>query len=600
MDSNSMNQSHYLSNIEDLKFNLFHLFDVETASKETPNCDMDKNTIYEVLTAINELSQNVLADSFSDHNTEKPSLDKSTGNVKLDSKIVDGFKAYIDAGWNNLGIKEELGGQPIPQQLYWAVNEILVGANPSLFLYLTMMNFSNFLYQEGNEQQKVLAKLMHEKNWCATMMLTESDAGSDVGAGRTKAILKDDDTYSLKGSKRFITSGDHNLSENIIHFVLARPGGGKPGTKGLSLFIVPKFLVNTAGTLGKRNGVVVSGLENKLGISNSATCEVQLGEKEECIGYLLGDKHDGIAQMFKIIENARMMVGVKAISTLSTASLQATKYAKERIQGFKISDVNRVNGNVPIIEHLAVKHDVAYINAISEGLRSLVILTAWAQDKIIAGHEEVNFEKLNDFLLPVVKGYGSEKAYNLIGNQALSIFGGSGYTADWPLEQYLRDAKIDTLYEGTTNIQANDLFFRKILKDQGAGLYALLDLIEKRESYSGEGKKFKLVLNRITELYGSAIMKMIELAISPEKENLDFLSLISKDLLTYTGDIILYWLALESYEVAIEHNLDSNLIERKHLNLQVLDFVTGNNLINNLDNFTRETEYISTLKTFKY
>ena len=318
---------------------------------------------------------------------------------------------------------------------------------------------------------------MVDKQWGATMMLTEPDAGSDVGAGRSKAVKQADGTWHITGTKRFITSGDADLFENIVHFVLARPEGHGPGTKGLSLFLIPKFMFDfETGALGKRNGVYVTNVEHKMGLNVSSTCEMNLGEKEPAVGYLLGEVHDGIAQMFKIIEFARMMVGTKAISTLSAGYQQALAYAKTRVQGGDMKDMaNKASPRVTIINHPDVRRSLMTQKAYAEGIRALVPYTASIQDKVLlakaAGKSEdeiKDLEHLNDLLLPIVKGYGSERAWTLLGTESLQTFGGSGFTQDWPLEQYVRDAKIDTLYEGTTAIQGLDFFFRKIIKDNGS------------------------------------------------------------------------------------------------------------------------------------
>jgi alkylation response protein AidB-like acyl-CoA dehydrogenase len=597
-----MANSHYKSNLDDIKFNLFTLFDLESVTNDYPDCELDKETILGILEEIKRLSTEVLASSFSDHTIEKPTLDKDSHTITLAKELKESFSAYLDGGWNSLGIRKEIGGSPAPVLVMQAVNEMLVGSNPALYLYIAMMNFCNLLYIEGNSEQKRLAKLMFERNWCATMMLTEAEAGSDVGSGRSTAKLNADGSWSLKGSKRFITSGEHDLSENIIHFVLARPEGAKGGTKGLSLFIVPKFLVNEDGTLGKRNGVYVSSIESKLGINFSATCEMQLGEKEDCVGYLLGDKHDGIAQMFKIIEGARMMVAVKAISTLSTAYLTALDYAKERIQGYKLSDTSREQGLTPIINHLQVKHDLAFLKGASEGLRSLSFFVADIQDKIIKEPTREDYKSLNDFLLPILKGYGSEMAYNLIGNQALTIFGGSGYTTDWPIEQYLRDAKIDTLYEGTTNIQANDLYFRKIVKDSGVGLYTLLELINLRQDYAEEVINEKVALDKSIQSYQGAVEHLIALTMESVKNPnlLNEVGLLTRRLLEFSGDLLVGWLLLEGYCKAKEAVYNNDFVEGKLIGLKAFFNERVATLSNRLDLLKVRDGYTPLLDSFKF
>ena len=597
-----MNISHFQSDLPDMEFNLFTLFNLENLLDKMPELGMDKETVISLLNEVNRLADEDLAKTFSDKSFAAPYFDTESKNVVLDPALKNSFEKYLAGGWNELGIAKELGGTPVPQLLQWSINEILVGANPALFLYITMMSFANLLVVEGNAKQRTWAKLMFENKWCATMMLTEADAGSDVGAGRTKATLRDDGSWSLTGSKRFITSGEHDLSDNIMHFVLARPEGAKLGTKGLSLFVVPKFHILEDGSLGARNGIYASSLEHKMGIKYSATCEMQLGEKEECIGYLLGDKHDGIKQMFKIIENARMMVGVKAIATLSTAYLGALKYAKERVQGFQITDTNRTLGQVAIIEHLQVKQDLALLKVMSEGLRSLIMFTASVQDEIILNPADTALHSLNDFLLPVLKGYGSETAYRLIGEKALSIYGGSGYTSDWPLEQYLRDAKIDTLYEGTTNIQANDLFFRKIIKDQGVGLYALLSRFKDRNSYPLEISHEVEIFKDSCLAYQNVVEHMVGLTMESVTNPalLNLLTTKTNKLLNFTGELLLGWLVIESYAVASEQKLSVELIASKLLNVKTFQREVLAKYVTEINLLSKDDDYSSFLENFSF
>ena len=330
---------------------------------------------------------------------------------------------------------------------------------------------------------------MVERQWGATMVLAQPDAGSDVGAGRAKATLNDDGTWNITGVKRFITSAESQLQENIMHLVLARPEGidgiGGPGTKGLSLFLVPKyhFDLETGELTGERNGAYVTNVEHKMGIKVSNTCELtfgdpQIGGGEPAKGWLLGEVHDGIAQMFDVIENARMMVGTKAISTLSTGYLNALEYAKERVQGPDLTQASdKTAPKVTITHHPDVRRSLMTQKAYAEGMRSLVLYTALVQDRVQLAEKGSDEHKtaaaLNDLLLPIVKGYGSERSWTLLGTESLQTLGGSGFLQEYPIEQYVRDAKIDTLYEGTTAIQGMDFFFRKIVKDGGQALGAL-------------------------------------------------------------------------------------------------------------------------------
>ena len=329
----------------------------------------------------------------------------------------------------------------------------------------------------GTPEQKQLAQLMVDRKWGATMVLTEPDAGSDVGVGRTKAVA----AARRHLAPRPASSGSSpapstTCCDNIIHLVLARPEGAGPGTKGLSLFVVPKFLVDLpTGALGERNGVYVTNVEHKMGLKASTTCEVTFGDRHPAIGYLVGDVHNGIAQMFEVIEYARMMVGTKAIATLSTGYLNALAYAKERVQGAGPDPADRPLGAAGA-DHPARRR--APDADAAEGLRrghagACVLWTASLQDRVELAHAagvdaDEDAERLNDLMLPLVKGIGSERSYEMLA-LSLQTLGGSGFLQDYPIEQYIRDAKIDSIYEGTTGIQSMDLFFRKIVRDQGAG-----------------------------------------------------------------------------------------------------------------------------------
>jgi alkylation response protein AidB-like acyl-CoA dehydrogenase len=414
----------------------------------------------------------------------------------------------------------------------------------------------------GTEEQKHFAKLMVDRHWGATMQLTEPDAGSDVGAGRTKAVQQADGTWHITGTKRYITSGDADIYENIMHFTLARREGGGPGTKGLSLFLIPKFMFDhKTGDLGKRNGVYVTGVESKMGLNVSATCEVNLGEKEPAVGYLLGDVHEGIAQMFKVIEFARMMVGTKAIATLSAGYQQALSYAKERVQGGDMKVMNdKASPRVTIIKHPDVRRSLMVQKSYSEGMRALVLYTASIQDEIELAREAGNadrlkdMEALNDLLLPVVKGYGSEKSWTLLGTESLQTFGGAGFTQDWPLEQYVRDAKIDTLYEGTTAIQGLDFFFRKVVKDGGRALGLLgKEIADYAQAGGAHAEEKAALLKAVGDLNG-IVGVLVGHAMASQETPAEIykVGLNTSRCLMAVGDIITAWLLLRQADIATE------------------------------------------------
>jgi alkylation response protein AidB-like acyl-CoA dehydrogenase len=371
-----------------------------------------------------------------------------------------------------------------------------------------------------------------------------------------------DGTWHITGTKRYITSGDADFYDNIVHFVLARREGGGPGTKGLSLFLIPKFMFDfETGELGKRNGVFVTSVEHKMGLNVSATCEVNLGEKEPAVGYLLGDVHEGIFQMFKVIEFARMMVGTKAIATLSAGYQQALLYAKQRVQGGDMKIMNdKASPRVTIINHPDVRRSLMVQKSYSEGMRALVLYTASIQDEIElaiqAGNKEraEDMEHLNDLLLPVVKGYGSEKSWTLLGTESLQTFGGAGFTEDWPLEQYVRDAKIDTLYEGTTAIQGLDFFFRKVVKDGGRTLGLLGKEIQKFAESGGVHQEEKQALVKaLGDLNGIvAVLVGHAMESQSEPEKIYQVGLNTSRCLMAVGDIITAWLLLRQADIAAE------------------------------------------------
>ena len=476
--------SHYKSNLRDIEFNLFEVFGTGALLGSEPFAEVDADTAREILHEVERMAREDLAESFQSADQNPPVFDPDRHSVTMPADFAKAFTAYMEAEWWRLDLPVEMGGTPVPATMKWLLAELVLGANSPLHLYSSGPNFAKVLWFNGTERDKQIAGHMIQRMWAASMVLTEPDAGSDVGAGRTKATLQPDGTWHLEGVKRFITSGEHDMTENIVHLVLARPVGvegvGGPGTKGLSLFVVPKYHFDlvTGELTGERNGVYATAVEHKMGIRASTTCELTFGEHEPAVGWLLGEVHDGIAQMFQVIEHARMLVGTKAMATLSTGYLNALEYAKQRVQGADLTQAaDKKAPRVTITHHPDVRRSLLTQKSHAEALRALVVYAATFRDQVTvataAGGEDPVAEACNELLLPIVKGYGSERAWVLLGTESLQTFGGSGYLQDYPLEQYVRDAKIDTLYEGTTAIQGQDLFFRKIVRNQGQALGAI-------------------------------------------------------------------------------------------------------------------------------
>ncbi|MFC3492740.1 acyl-CoA dehydrogenase [Glycomyces rhizosphaerae] len=564
--------THFRHNLRDLEFNLFEVFGADKILDNPAYADLDEATAREILAELARLSEEELAASFVEGDRNPPVFDAATNSVHLPEAFKKSYKAFIDAEYWRLDLPEVLGGTSAPRMLWWSLAELVLGSNPALWMYAAGSSFAHSAYREGTDEQKEWAKLFIEKGWGATMVLTEPDAGSDVGAGTTKAYQQPDGSWHIEGVKRFITSGDQDMTDNIIHYVLARPVGvegvGGPGTKGLSLFIVPKFLFDPAtGELGERNGVNVTNIEHKMGLKVSATAELTFGEKSPAKGWLLGDKHEGIRQMFLIIEYARMMVGTKAIATLSSGYLNALDYAKSRIQGADLlQSTDKTAPRVPIIKHPDVRRSLLMQKSYAEGLRALVAYTASWQDKALLaeadGDEDAaeTAKKINDLLLPVVKGCGSERAYQLLSDEALQTFGGSGYLQDYPLEQYVRDAKIDTLYEGTTAIQSLDFLFRKIIKDNGESLMVVAgEIMESTQDGHAELEEVRgRVLRALGDVQGilEALQPALMAAMGDEPRELYKAGLHSRRLLLAVGDLMVGWLLLRQAEIA-QNNLDA-------------------------------------------
>ncbi len=554
---------HYKANVRDLEFNLFEVLGIGKVLDAGAFGDLDTDTVKEMLSEVRRLAEGPLAESFADADRNPPVFDPNTHTVSIPESFKKSYKALEDGEWSKVPLNEELGGLGAPSAVAWALSEMVLGANPPIQMYAAGAGFAQVFFNNGTEEQKKWAAKIADRNWGATMVLTEPDAGSDVGAGRAKAIKQEDGTWHIEGVKRFITSGDSDdMFENIMHLVLARPEGAGPGTKGLSLFYVPKthFDFETE-TYGDRNGVFVTNVEHKMGIKASATCEVTFGgHGVPAKGWLVGEVHNGIAQMFDVIENARMMVGTKAIATLSTGYLNALEYAKTRVQGADLTQMtDKAAPRVTITHHPDVRRSLATQKAYAEGLRAIYLYTAAHQNpeiaEVVSGADKDVAFRVNDLLLPIVKGVGSERAYQYL-TDSLQTFGGSGFLQDYPIEQYIRDAKIDSLYEGTTAIQAQDFFFRKIARDRGVALAHVAGQIQKflesdsaNERLKGERKLLATALEDVQTMAATLTGHLMGAQEQPTE--LYKVGLGSVRFLMAVGDLFIGWMLLNQAEIAL-------------------------------------------------
>jgi len=552
---------HYIANLRDIEFNLFEVLGIGTALGSGRYRDLDVDTVHTMLDEVARLAEGPIAESFADADRNPPVFEPDRHTISVPAELAKSVQAVKDAEWWRIGLAEEIGGVSAPGPVTWAINEMLHCANPAAaFFYSVGPAMANALYVEGTEQQKRWAAMALERGWAATMVLTEADAGSDVGAGRTKAIAQPDGSWHIEGVKRFISGGDvGDTAENIFHLVLARPEGAGPGTKGLSLFYVPKYLFDPETfELGSRNGVFATGLEHKMGLKASPTCELTFGAHGlPAVGYLVGDVHNGIAQMFTVIEHARMTVGVKAAGTLSTGYLNALAYAKLRMQGADLTQMtDKTAPRVTIMHHPDVRRSLITQKAYAEGLRALYMYAAAHQDDAVAQHvsgsDAEMAHRVNDLLLPVVKGVSSERAYEIL-TESLQTLGGSGFLTDYPIEQYIRDARIDSLYEGTTAIQALDFFFRKIIRDRGEALEQVASQIRHTigtcdETLRQHAGLLQTALDDVTAM--TATLTGYLMAAAEHPTEIYKVGLASVRFLLAVGDLLIGWRLLAQADLA--------------------------------------------------
>ena len=551
---------HYIANVRDLEFNLFEVFDLGAVLGTGRYSDLDEDTVRTILAEAARLAEGPVAESFAFADRKPPVFDPGEHTISVPPELAKTVEAIKEAGWWRLGLAEEIGGMAAPPPLAWAVNEMIMCANPSANFFCLGPFLAQSLFVEGNDQQKQWAGEGVERGWAGTMVLTEPDAGSDVGAGRAKAVEQPDGTWHIEGVKRFISGGDvGDTAENIFHLVLARPEGAGPGTKGLSLFYVPNYLFDPdTFELGPRNGVYVTGLEHKMGIKSSPTCELTFGATDvPAVGYLVGGVHNGIAQMFTVIEHARMTIGVKAAGTLSTGYLNALAYAKERVQGADLTQMtDKTAPRVTIMHHPDVRRSLMTQKAYAEGLRALYLYAAAHQDDAVAqrvsGADHDMAHRVDDLLLPIVKGVSSERAYEIL-TESLQTLGGSGFLTDYPLEQYIRDSKIDSLYEGTTAIQALDFFFRKIVRDHGQALQFVMAQISHTidtcdEALKPQAELLQTALDDVTAMTGALTGYLMSATQHPT--DIHRVGLGSVRYLLAVGDLLIGWRLLVQAGIA--------------------------------------------------
>ena len=474
--------SNLLVNTRDQQFVLFEQLGIEKLFESDAYKDFSKDDLLMILKEAEKLAVNVLAPACKEGDEEGCHI--NNGVVTVPKCFREPYKKYCEGGWINPMDSPDVGGQGIPAAVGFASLEFFGAANYALSMYPGLTHgAASLIHAYGTEEQK--KKYMYRLfsgEWTGTMCLTEPGAGSDVGALKTTAKKLPDGKYLITGTKCFISAGDHDLTPNIIHPVLARIEGDPPGTKGISIFIVPKITVKDDGSLGESNDVKTGGIEHKMGIKGSATATLNFGEDGKCIGELLGNEREGIKIMFLMMNEARLGTGMQGLVLASAALEHAVQYAKERVQGVAIWDMKNPEAKpVAIINHPDVRRKLLWMKSHVEGFRSLCYFTAYCIDmaKVATTEDEkVKWEGLLDLMTPVVKAYTTDKGL-LACSTAMDVYGGYGYCSEYPVEQYLRDEKIATIYEGTNGIQALDLVGRKLGQRKGANVMILAGMIQK-------------------------------------------------------------------------------------------------------------------------
>lgn len=531
----------------DIDFVLYEQFDAEALTRYPKYRECNRKLFDMVISEARNFGIKEILPTFAAGDKEGVRFD--AGKVSVPECFHRAYKLFMEGEWILMREKPEYGGQGLPHLIAQAAFEYLVGANFALAAFGTLTHGAGKLIElYGTEEQKRLfLQPMYSGKWAGTMLLTEPQAGSDVGALTTTATPNPDGTYSITGNKIFITSGEHNLTENIIHPVLARIEGAPAGTKGISLFIVPKFRVNPDGSIGDFNDVVCTGVEHKMGLHASPTCSLTLGGKGKCQGLLLGKENQGMAIMFHMMNEARLDVGAQGFTHGSAAYLHALNYARERRQGRDLAAKAEDNTQVPIIQHPDVRRMLIQMKAYVEGMRSFIYYVARCFDRKANATDEAErqyWSDLTELLTPIVKAYCSERGFDVC-TMAVQIFGGYGYTQEYPVEQLLRDCKITSIYEGTNGIQAMDLLGRKLSLKNGTVFVTLLQEIRKSilaaEKVSGIETLVRLVSQAVDSLEKAAE------ALRQKARSLEYRTAFAfaHPFLEICGDVILAWMLLE-------------------------------------------------------
>lgn len=536
----------------DIDFVLYEQLDTEKLAKEKAFAGLDRKAFDMIITEVRNFAIKELLPAYLDG--DRIGVTFESGKVRVPASYHRPHKLIVEGEWASMTEDPELGGQGLPHIIARAAREYLSGANGTLSAYAMLGHGTGKMIElYGTQAQKELfLKKLYSGVWGGTMVLTEPNAGSDVGALTTSAVKNSDGTYTITGNKIFITNGEHDLADNIIHPVLARVEGAPEGTRGISIFIVPKIWVNPDGSLGQPNDVVCTGIEEKMGIHGSATCSLAFGGKNQCRGFLLGEEGMGMKIMFKMMNEARQDVGFQGLVGASRAYLYALNYARERLQGRELGAGKDAPPQAPIIRHPDVRRMLMWMKCYVEGLRSLVYYVESLFDRMHCSSDPAVKKECNDMaelLTPIIKSMGSDRGFDVC-VQAIQVYGGYGYIQEYPVEQLMRDSKIASLYEGTNGIQAMDLLGRKLGLNQGAVFMSMLEkmtaTIKKAKETDG--------LQSVAAEAETAVTRLAELAmvIGQRAASAQFRAAFAHatPFLNVTGDVIMAWMLLWRAQIA--------------------------------------------------
>ncbi|HEX7707391.1 MAG TPA: acyl-CoA dehydrogenase [Thermoanaerobaculia bacterium] len=537
----------------DVDFILHEQLNVEDLAKYERFSDFNRKAVDLIITEARSLAIKEILPTQADG--DRLGVKFEGGNVTVPPSFHKAWKALRDGEWLAMTEEPEWGGQGMPRSVAAAAADFLMAANFAFVMYAGLTHGAGKLIETfGTEQQKKLyLRKLFSGEWTGTMLLTEPEAGSDVGALSTTATPNGDGTYSITGSKVFISSGEHDMAANIIHPVLARIEGAPAGTSGISLFIVPKIWVNDDGTLGEPNDVVCTGIEEKMGIHGNVTSSLALGSKGKCRGVLLGEANKGMRAMFLMMNDARLMVGDQGLACASASYLYALNYARTRVQGrHLLKMMDKDAPGVPIIQHPDVRRMLMIMKVYVESLRSLSSYIAFCFDAIATAtdpEEKTRLQGIVDFLIPIAKAYTTDRSFEVC-SLGVQVYGGYGYIKEYPVEQLLRDCRITPIYEGTNGIQAMDLLFRKLGQNGGRPIIDLGDEIRRTVTAAAEIERTAEMADKLEQ----ALLRLEEVArhmgLTAMYGNLLGAAAHAHPFLEVCGDVVVGWMLLWRARIA--------------------------------------------------